>query len=54
MGLTVNSPQGSPTIVVDVKKAFINEFKKPSLEDQFMNEMIDIKLKAGESVWEVD
>jgi hypothetical protein len=27
MGLVVNSPQGAPTTVVDVKKALINEFQ---------------------------
>jgi hypothetical protein len=54
MGLTVNSPQGAPTTVADVKKALINEFQRPSSEDQFMNEMIEIKQNPGESVWEVD
>jgi hypothetical protein len=37
-----------------VKRQLINEFQKPSSEDQFMNEMIEIKQKPGESVWEVD
>jgi hypothetical protein len=37
-----------------VKRKLINEFQKPSSEDQFMNEMIEIKKKPGESVWEVD
>jgi hypothetical protein len=54
MGLTVNNPQVAPTTIADVKKDLINEFQKPSSEDQFMNEMIDIKQKPGESVWEID
>jgi hypothetical protein len=54
MGLTVNNPTGAPTIVAEVKRKLINEFQKPSSEDQFMNEMIEIKKKPGESVWEVD
>jgi hypothetical protein len=37
-----------------VKKLLINEFQKPSSEDQYMNEMIEIRKKPGESVWEID
>jgi hypothetical protein len=29
MDLTVNSPWGVPTTIVDVKKALINEFQRP-------------------------
>jgi hypothetical protein len=54
MGLSTNNPTGTPTTVADVKRQLINEFQKPSSEDQFMNEMIEIKQKPGESVWEVD
>jgi hypothetical protein len=54
MGLSTNNPMGTPTTVADVKRQLINEFQKPSSEDQFMNEMIEIKQKPGESVWEVD
>jgi hypothetical protein len=32
----------------------INEFDKPRLEDQNMNEMIEIRQKLGEFVWEID
>jgi hypothetical protein len=32
----------------------VNEFQKPSSEDQYMNEMIEIRKKPGESVWEID
>jgi hypothetical protein len=54
MGLAVNNPMGAPTTVVEVKRKLINVFQKSSSEDQFMNEMIEIKKKPGESVWEVD
>jgi hypothetical protein len=43
MGLAVNNPMGEPTTAVDAKKQLINEFHKSRLEDQFMNEIIDIK-----------
>jgi hypothetical protein len=54
MGLAGNNPMGAPTTIAEVKRQLINEFQKPSSEDQFMNEMIEIKQKPGESVWEVD
>jgi hypothetical protein len=41
-------------MIADVKKLLINEFQKPSSEDQYMNEMIEIGKKLGESVWEID
>jgi hypothetical protein len=50
MGLSTNNPMGTPTIVADVKRKLINEFQKPCSEDQFMNEMIEIKQKLGESI----
>jgi hypothetical protein len=50
MGLIVNNPTGSPTNITEVNRKLINEFQKPSSEDQFMNEMIDIKQKSGELV----
>jgi hypothetical protein len=50
MGLIVNNSIGAPTFVVEVKRKLINEFEKSSLEDQFMNEMIEIKKKLRESV----
>jgi hypothetical protein len=43
MGLATNNPMGAPTIVEEVKKKLIYEFQKPNSEDQFMNEMIEIK-----------
>jgi hypothetical protein len=54
MILSVNSPPGVKRTIVDVKKLFINEFQKPSSEDQYMNEMIKIWKKIGESVWDID
>jgi hypothetical protein len=43
MGLSTNNIKGTPMTVAYVKRQLINEFQKTSLEDQFMNEMIDIK-----------
>jgi hypothetical protein len=54
MGLVINSPQGAPKIDTNVKKELINEFQGASSKNQFMNEMIEIKQKPSESVWEVD
>jgi hypothetical protein len=50
MSLAINSPQGAHTTITDVKKELINEFQRPILEDQYMNEMIEIKQKSGDSV----
>jgi hypothetical protein len=50
---TNNSPRMERTIT-DIKKLMINEFQKPSSEDQHMNEMIEIRQKPGESVWDID
>jgi hypothetical protein len=44
----------STKTITDINKLLINEFQKPSLEDQYMNEMIKIRKKRGESVWEID
>jgi hypothetical protein len=52
--LDVNSPQGAPKTITEVKKLLVNEFQKPSSQDQYMNEMIEIGLKLGEYVWDID
>jgi hypothetical protein len=52
MRLGENSLPRTTRMIVDIKKLLINEFQKPSSEDQYMNEMIEIKHKIGESVWE--
>jgi hypothetical protein len=54
MSLATTNPTGVPTTVAEMKRKLINEFQKPSSEDQFMNEMIEIKQKPRELVWEVD
>jgi hypothetical protein len=54
MSLATNNPPGTTRMIVDIKKLLINEFQKPSSEDQYMNEMIEIRQKPGESVWEID
>jgi hypothetical protein len=54
MSLAVNNPPGTTRTIVDIKNLLINEFQKPSSEDQYMNEMIEIRQKPRESVWEID
>jgi hypothetical protein len=54
MSLAANSPPGTTRTIGDIKNLLINEFQKPSSEDQYMNEMIEIRQKPGESVWEID
>jgi hypothetical protein len=54
MKLDVNSAQGIPKTIVDMKKILVNKFQNPSLEDQYMNEMIEIKEIPGEPIWEID
>jgi hypothetical protein len=54
MSLAKNSPPGTIRMIGDIKKLLINEFQKPSSKDQYMNEMIEIRQKLGESVWEID
>jgi hypothetical protein len=50
----MNSAPGMTRKLVDIKKLLINEFQKPSSEDQYMNEIIEIRQKLGEFVWEID
>jgi hypothetical protein len=54
MILAENSPPWTTRTIGDIKKLLINEFQKPSSEYQYMNEMIEIRQKLGESVWEID
>jgi hypothetical protein len=54
MRLAANSPPRTTKKIVDIKKLLINEFQKSTLEDQYMNEMIHIKQKLGESMWDID
>jgi hypothetical protein len=54
MILVANSPPGTTRTIGDIKKLLINEFQKPSSEDQYMENMIDIRQKPGESVWDID
>jgi hypothetical protein len=39
MSLSMKNLQGAPKTVANVKKELINEFQRPSSEDQYMNEM---------------
>jgi len=43
MSLATNNPPGTTITIADIKKLLINEFQKPSLEDKYMNEMIEIR-----------
>jgi hypothetical protein len=54
MSLVANIPLGTTKIVGDIKKLLINEFQKRSSEDQYMNEMKEIRQKPREFVWEID
>jgi hypothetical protein len=54
MSLVVNIPLGTTRTIADIKNMLINEFQNPSSEDQYMNEMIEIRQKPGEYVWDVD
>ena len=50
----MNSSPGTTRTLVEIKKLLINEFQKLSSEDQYMNEMIEIREKPRESIWEID
>jgi hypothetical protein len=54
MILAINIPLEVTRTIAHVKKLLKNEFQKPSSENQYMNEIIEIKQKPGESVWEID
>ena len=54
MSLATNIPLGTTKMIADIKKLMINEFQKPSSEDQYMNKMIEIRQKLGEYVSEID
>jgi hypothetical protein len=54
MSLATNNPPGTTRTIGDIKKLLINEFQNPSSKDQYMNEMIEIRKKPGESVWDID
>jgi hypothetical protein len=54
MSLDTNNVPGTTRTLDNIKKLLINEFQKLSSEDQYMNEMIEIRQKPGESVWEID
>jgi hypothetical protein len=54
MSLDMNNVPETTRTLEKIKKLLINEFRKLSSEDQYMNEMIEIRKKPGESVWEID
>jgi hypothetical protein len=54
MSLYENSAPGMTRTLTDIKNSLINEFQKLSSEDQYMNEMIEIRKKMRDSIWEND
>jgi hypothetical protein len=54
MILDTNNQLGTTITIADIKKMLINVFQKPSSEDRYMNEMIEIRQQPGESKWEID
>jgi hypothetical protein len=54
MSLDTKNALGMMRTLEDIKKLLINEFQKLSSEDQYMNEMIEVGQKPGESIWEID
>jgi hypothetical protein len=54
MSLDANIAPGTTRTLVDIKNLLINEFQKSSSENQYMNEMIEIRQKPEESVWEIN
>ena len=53
MSLAANNLPGTTKTIGDIKNILINEFQKPSSEDKYMNEMIEIREKPREYVWEI-
>jgi hypothetical protein len=54
MSLDTNNALGTTRTLENINKLLINEFQKPSSEDQYMNEMIEIRQKPREPIWEID
>jgi hypothetical protein len=51
---TTNNPPRTTKTIAEIKKVLINGFHKPSSKDQYMNEMIEIRQKPREFIWEID
>jgi hypothetical protein len=54
MSLVMNNVPETTRTLDKIKKLLIKEFQKPSSKDQYMNEMIEIRQKPRESVWDID
>jgi hypothetical protein len=54
MSLDANSAPGTTRTLEYIKKLLINKFQNPSSEDQYMNEMIKIRQKPRDSIWDID
>jgi hypothetical protein len=54
MSLDANSEPQTTRTLKEIKKLLINDFQNPISEDKYMNEMIQIRHKPREFVWEID
>jgi hypothetical protein len=54
MSLDANNPPRVTRTIADVKRISINKFQNPISKDQYMNEMIEIRKKLGDYVWQID
>ena len=54
MSLDANGAPRKTRTLTDIKKLLVNEFQNLSSENQYMNEMIEIRQKPGDYVWEID
>jgi len=54
MILDVNSPPRTTRMLTEVRRLLINDFQNPRSEDQYMNEMIEIRQKTSKYFWEID
>jgi hypothetical protein len=54
MSLDTNNALGMTRTLAYIKKLLTNEFQKPRSKDQYMNEMIKIRKKPGDFIWDID
>jgi hypothetical protein len=54
MSLDANSAPGTIRTLTKIKKLLVNEIQKSSSKNRYMNEIIKIRQKPRESVWDID
>jgi hypothetical protein len=54
LSLDMNNVPRTTRTLDNINKLLINEFHRLSSEYQYMNKMIEIRQKLGESVWKID